>query len=122
MTTKAKVAEGLAIARGVFEAFEERAATAKNANERSRAFHTIKKMVGLLMSSKRKKPRGGPKGKRKYLEIDRQVIESEYRYGSIPKAVAAFMKAGLLPVREPKTHIDRINALKREITSEVSSS
>lgn len=120
MTKRGELVTGLAIMRGVIEAFEERALA--DPKSYARSLHTIKKVVGLVMTAKRKKPRGAPKGKRKYIDIDLQVIESEYHHGSIPKAVNAFMKAGLLPVREAKTHIDRINTLKREITPEVSSS
>ncbi|MGY4160506.1 hypothetical protein ACVINW_006348 [Bradyrhizobium sp. USDA 4461] len=120
MTSRTDVQSGFDIMRALIDDFEERALADKGGYPKS--LHTIKKVVGLLMEAKRKKPHGAPKGRRKYREIDLQVIDSEDRYGSIPKAVTAFVRAGLLPVREPKTHIDRINALKREIISEVSSS
>ena len=42
MTTPAQVKEGLAIARGVFEAFEERAEAASTPADRAKALHTMK--------------------------------------------------------------------------------
>jgi hypothetical protein len=113
MTSKAKVAEAMKIARGVFEGFEARALAAKDSRARDRALHTAKRMIGLMLESGRKKTWGAPKGKRNGGETDLQVIADEKRYGSIPKAVQAYMDDGRLPVRAIKTHVDRINKLKR---------
>jgi hypothetical protein len=112
MTKRSEVEAGLAIMRGLVDAFEDRALA--NPAGYSRSLHTVKKVVGLLQRAKRKKPHGAPKGTQKYREIDLQIIKNEKRYGSIPRAVAAFVAAKKLPERAPKTHEDRINALKRE--------
>jgi|SRR6516162_1462409 hypothetical protein len=111
MTSRAELETGLAIVKGCLESFEERALTLRSPAQRDRALHTIKKIVGLDHGEKR--VWGRPKGNKTPRDIDLEVIRNETKHGSIPKAVRAFVEAGKLPRRAEKTHVDRINALKR---------
>lgn len=115
--SRGDVAAGIAIVRGVFEGFAERALS--DPERYSRSLHTIKKLNGLLLQSERKQPRGRPQGRR-VSDVDLRVIKDEARYGSIPKAVKEYCAAGFLSrsIAE-KSHVDRINAIKRNKTSEV---
>lgn len=113
MTSKAEVEVGVQILRAAVEVFTERALAARSAAARDRAIHTIKKIFGLIDEAGQKRVWGRPKGNRTN-PIDLQVLADVQRYGSVPKAVKAYMADGRLPHRAPKTHIDRINKLKRE--------
>lgn len=113
MTSRAELETGLAIVKGCLESFEDRALKLRNSAQRDRALHTIKKIVGLIYDHGEKRIWGRPKGDKNPRDIDLEIIRDETKHGSIPKAVRAFMEAGKLPRRAEKTHVDRINAVKR---------
>ncbi|WP_143278236.1 hypothetical protein [Bradyrhizobium sp. UFLA03-84] len=106
-----EIDEGWKIVRGMIEAAEQRVIL--TLADRETAFKQVKQLVGILIEPPRLH---GERGLKKDADVDAAVIADIPKFGTIPKAVRAYLANGRLSKgTTERSHIERIRERKKHM-------